>query len=311
MSHRSRIAAIAVSCGLLAAFLGLALGGCGGEQQGVAASSSPDPVVLLVDGRQVHRSDIDAVQAELRLGGDSGTESKVEEEAVRRELVRQEAARLGVEVDTAEVADRRAVMAAQLGGDAALEAALEGARMTDAQLLQSLEDGVLYEQLQNARFAELSATGRQARAYYDDHRDEFKQVAAIHLRSILVAAERIAESALGRLRTGRPFEEVARQFSRDPEAKAQGGDNGWVTLDSLPEPLRKAAAAAKVGEVSEPVPGPGGWYLLEVVARRQAGITPFAKAKAPIVEELTRRRRFKALEDWLDGAREKATISEP
>ena len=56
---------------------------------------------MLVDGHPVHQSDVDAVRAEFRLGGSSDTEARAEKEAVRRELVRLEAERLGVEIAAA------------------------------------------------------------------------------------------------------------------------------------------------------------------------------------------------------------------
>ena len=303
--------------GLLVVALGLslaaALAACGGSG-GADPSSSPtsDPIVATVDGRPVLQSAVDAVSAEFRLGGNPGSEGKAVKEAVDRELVRREAERLGVVADPADVLRRRKAMAGELGGEAKLKAALEGVPMTDAQLQRDLEDGVLREALQDAKYPSLAATRQAARTYYERNRsDLFGRPASLHLGAILVHAKPIAENALARLRSGRPFEEVARQFTIDPEAKANGGDLGWVLTSSLPAPLRRAAAAAKPGTVSKPVEGPGGWYVLKVLAERAAGVTPFAKVERSLIAELTRRERFKALDAWLASARDKATVTEP
>ncbi len=302
-----------VSLGLFAAAAAV-LAGCGGSGGAAASSSpsaSPDPVVLRVDGQPIRRSAVDAVRAEFRLGGTSDTDARAEREVVRRELVRREAERMGVTADPGEVETRRRAMAGQLGGEQALTAALKNVPMTDAQLRRDLRDGVLREALQDAKFTSLAATSAEARAYYDAHRASFHQAASAHLWSIQVAAERIAESALGRLRSGHPFDEVARQFSTDPEAKAQGGDMGTVTLASLPATLRKAVETAKDGVATRPVQGPGGWYVLKATHVQPAGTPAFGQVKAQIVRELTRERRFKALEDWIDQARDKATVTPP
>ena len=89
---------------LLLVALGLSLAAatlaaCGGSG-GASPSSSPasDPVVVTVNGRPVRRSAMDAVRAEFRLGGSSDTAAKAVKEAIVRELVRQEAERLGVAV---------------------------------------------------------------------------------------------------------------------------------------------------------------------------------------------------------------------
>ena len=211
----------------------------------------------------VRLSAVEAVQAELRLGGASDARARAEQEAVRREILRREAERLGVAADPDQVESRRDAMVEQAGGEEALSAALAQVPITDAQLRSGLEDGVLYQAVQDARFADLSATSAEARAYYEKHRESFREQGSLHLFSIRVAAERIAENALERLRQGRPFAEVARQFSTDPEAKAAGGDMGVVALASLPASFRDALEPASPGEVVGPVQGPGGWYLLK------------------------------------------------
>ena len=269
----------------LAVLLGAAvLAACGGSgdgstDSGRSPSPSPDPVVLLVDDLPVRQSVIDALRAEFRLGGTSDTEARAEKKPYDGSCLAAQAARLDIEPDASEVDSRRAAMAGQLGGEAALRTALEGVPMSEAQLRRGLEDGILREQVQDARFPDLTATRREAREYYDGHREAFRQAAAINLGLIQVAAERIAESALGRLRDGRPFEEVARQFSTDPEAKAQGGDAGWVLPVPSPAPLRKAAAATAVGETAGRIASPGGWFLLKVITRKPETITPFATSR--------------------------------
>jgi parvulin-like peptidyl-prolyl isomerase len=192
-----------------------------------------------------------------------------------------------------------------------LVSALERVPMTDAQLRSGLTDGVLREALQEVRYEDVTVSGAAAREYYDAHRTAFRQTASAHLWSIQVAAERIAESALGRLREGRPWDEVARQFSTDPEAKAAGGDMGVVSLSSLPTPLRKAVEATRDGQVTKPVQGPGGWYLLKTAERTSGGVSPFSEVRQQITQELTRRKRFAALESWLDATRAKASVTRP
>ncbi len=302
-------AAALALCALPAA---AAVSACGdGGPVTPAASLSPDPVVLRVDGRPVLLSAVEAVQAELRLGGASDARASAEREAVRREILRREAERLGVAADPDQVEARRDVMVEQAGGEEALSAALAQTPITDAQLRSGLEDGVLYQAVQDARFAELGATSEEARAYYESHRESFREQGSLHLFSIRVAAERIAENALERLRQGRPFAEVARQFSTDPEAKAAGGDLGVVALASLPASFRDALEPASPDEVVGPVQGPGGWFLLKATDVQKARVAPFAEVRDDLVAELTRRERFRALAKWLDAARERASVTRP
>lgn len=307
-SHRSLLLVLLVLSAVLAA---AAVSACGSDTAAGPSSPAADPVVLQVNGHPVHQSAIDAVRAEFRLGGASDAVARAEKEAVRRELERQEAERLGVAADPAEVAARRADMVSQLGGEDALTAALGRVPMTDDQLRSGLRDGVLREALQDVKFKDLAATPVQARAYYDAHRASFRQTASAHLWSIQVAAERIAQNAIQRLREGRPFAEVARQFSSDPESKAKGGDMGVVALSSLPATFRKAVESTPSGKVTAPVQGPGGWYVLKATGLTPARTPAFSEVEQQILKELTRRKRFAALDTWLDTARSQAQVTRP
>ena len=151
---RSRTLLLFVPLALAVALGAAVLAACGGAGGGATASpsSASDPVVLLIDGSPVHRSSVDAVRAEFRLGGTPDAEARAEREAVRRELVRREAERLGIAADPDDVASRRSAMVDQLGGEQALLSALERVPMTDEQLRSGLTDGVLREALQDAKY---------------------------------------------------------------------------------------------------------------------------------------------------------------
>ena len=129
--------------------------------------------------------------------------------------------RLGVVADPNEVASRRAAMVDQARERAGADVvALQRVSDDRAQLRSGLADGVLREALAGLPSTDLARHrgGRRGRTTTLTARS-FRTSASVHLWSIQVAAERIAQSALARLRRGRPFDEVARQFTTDPEAE--------------------------------------------------------------------------------------------
>ncbi len=77
-------------------------------------------------------------------------------------------------------------------------------------------------------------------------------------------ASRIVEQ----LRRGASFAAYARQFSEASTA-AVGGDLGWVRAEQLPETLAEAARQLPVGQVSDPIPVPGGFSILAIQDTRQ------------------------------------------
>lgn len=307
MIRSPRLRVSALVAGALAV-LTLLLAACGSPAT-PSASPTVDPVAGVVNGRDLNASDVAVVLAERRLLGQSAAGAF--KEAVDRELVRQEAARLGVTAGAALIDKRIADLTTQEGGAAALAKALAAAKATPAQLRQSITDGVLRQAVQDALFPKLKVSPAAVRAYYQSHvKDLFTRAASVHLAAIPVRARLIAESALERLRQGHPFAEVARQFSIDPELKANGGDMGWVTVASLPQGLQKAVTGARPGVMAKPVAAAGGWYVLDLIASQPTEVISFAKVRAGLSDELRRVKRSRALDTWIAQARKKASIEQ-
>lgn len=65
------------------------------------------------------------------------------------------------------------------------------------------------------------------------------------------------------IQLGAPFASVARQFSQNPTAAA-GGDLGWIQEGQLPAELAKRLSTMAVGDASEPIRAPGGYYILQL-----------------------------------------------
>jgi peptidyl-prolyl cis-trans isomerase SurA len=81
---------------------------------------------------------------------------------------------------------------------------------------------------------------------------------------VLVNANRIIDQIKG----GASFPAYARQFSEASTA-AVGGDLGWVRTAQLPEPIAQAAQEMQPGQVSSPIPVPGGFSIVALQDKRQ------------------------------------------
>ncbi len=279
---------------------------CGGDREPAAEA---DAVVARVNGREVRQSAVAAVRAEARLLGEEDDAAAALEEAIERDLVAAEAERLGVSVPAASLDEREAAVVEEYGGGEALDAALAAADMTAAQFRAGLEASVLVEALGAARYAGLESSAADARRYYESRRDDlFTEPSAVDLGAIFVRNEGIAGNAAERLAAGRPFEEVSRQFSIDPQLKDSAGRLGWVDPRSLPGDLGERVADLRPGQVSEPVAGSGGVWIFKVYDRRPAEVVRFDEVRDDLVRQLTLRKRSRALARWLEEAVERADI---
>jgi peptidyl-prolyl cis-trans isomerase SurA len=94
------------------------------------------------------------------------------------------------------------------------------------------------------------------------------------------AREREAETLISRLidqiRGGVPFRVIAQNFSHSPSA-AQGGDLGWVSAGQLEPAVDQALAQLQPGQITPPVRGENGFYILMLRERRAASALPEAE----------------------------------
>ena len=76
-----------------------------------------------------------------------------------------------------------------------------------------------------------------------------------------------ANAMIEQLGTGAPFQILAQQFSSAPSA-AKGGDIGWIREGELREEINTIIMQMEKGQVSKPIPVPGGVYVIALADKR-------------------------------------------
>lgn len=89
------------------------------------------------------------------------------------------------------------------------------------------------------------------------------------LRHILVETEADAESALGALRDGESFADLARAISTDPGSGARGGELGESFVGNYVKEFREAIEEAEIGELVGPVQSEFGYHILQVRSKNE------------------------------------------
>jgi peptidyl-prolyl cis-trans isomerase D len=80
--------------------------------------------------------------------------------------------------------------------------------------------------------------------------------------------QRVAK-AQEKLASGVSFAEVAKEFSQDAGSAEKGGDLGYSTGDTFPQPMEAAIAQLAPGVVSGPIQSDAGTHLILVTERKQ------------------------------------------
>lgn len=203
--------------------------------------------------------------------------------------------------------------------DADLERAIKGSlgiglsEFTKRQKQQATQQFVLQREV----FSKVAVEDNELRAYYEDHKDEFRMPSRFRIRELVIAkgataeeqasARKQLESIQAELKGGKAFEELARQHSSSP-SKATGGDLGWMNMGFLRASIEAAAVKLKPEQVSEPIETDKDLYLIQLISLEDAPVKAFAEVKAKIQEKLQEPKAQNAIEQYLVNLRMRANI---
>ncbi len=211
---------------------------------------------------------------------------------------------------------------------------LKSRKMQMPDLLQALDkDGLTFdaykqdlkEQLQRQQLvrreirSKLVVTDDEIGEYYRQHRDEYEGKEALRIKQILLPvppgtdpairerARELAESILKRIKNGEPFEALAAQFSQGP-ATAAGGDIGFVEKGHMLPEVEKVALNLDIGGVSPVIDSPQGFYIIQVVDKRGAGLKPITEVRQEIQNKLEEEKAAKKFDQWVVDLRSKSLV---
>ncbi len=203
--------------------------------------------------------------------------------------------------------------------DADLERALKGSlgiglpEFVKRQKQQATQQFVLQREV----FSKVAVEDNELRAYYEDHKDEYRMPSRFRIRELVLAkgataeeqaaARKQLEAVRAELKAGKAFEELARQHSTSP-SKATGGDLGWMNKGFLRASIEDAAIKLKPEQVAEPIETDKDLYLVQLIALEDAPMKGFAEVKAKILEKLQEPKAQNAIEQYLANLRMRANI---
>lgn len=150
--------------------------------------------------------------------------------------------------------------------------------------------------------------------YYRKHRDEYYVAESVHAAHIVKnvdekATEEIALQGIRevqrQLRQGQPFHALADQFSDCP---GRGGDLGFFPRGQMVDEFEAVVFALNPGETSDIFRTTFGYHIAKVYEKRPAGPRPLQEIRAEIEELLFRQKKERAMEQFLDHLRARASI---
>lgn len=227
---------------------------------------------------------------------------------IDRELIHAEARRLNITVSAAEV-DVAVEEYRQDYPEGGFEAMLKERGMAMEPWWQELQENMIMEELlEQAVYSRTSISDMEIAAYYEANREEFDRPAQVRARQIVVAEEAEGRKVLGLLRQGRPFAEVAAEYSLSPDGQ-QGGDLGFFGRGEMPPEFDAVVFDLPVNRLSDLVQSEYGYHLFLVEEKRKAAQLGKQEAELEIRTLLETQQREELYLQWLQELRARAMIT--
>jgi peptidyl-prolyl cis-trans isomerase C len=234
--------------------------------------------IAVVNGTPIPKARADALIAQLVHQGQQDTpqlQMAVREELVNREILMQEALRRGL--------PNRPDIKAQI------------AVAQQTVVLRSLiEDFVKKNTPTDAE-----VTARYNTLIKDAGGKEY------HLHHILVENEQQAKDLIAKIKGGASFEDLAKQFSKDPGSGKNGGDLDWSDPKAYVPEFADAATHLQKGQMTDtPVHTQFGWHIIRVDDTRDITPPPLEQVRPQIVQQIQQEK----LQAFEEGLRKNAKI---
>lgn len=228
--------------------------------------------IAVVNGTPIPKSRADALIAQLVHQGQQDTpqlQTAVREELVNREILMQEAARRGLPTRP-DIKAQIAVAQQTVVLRALIEDFMKNNAPTDSDI-KARYDKLVHE-----------AGGKE-----------------YHLHHILVDNEQQAKDLIAKIKAGASFEDLAKQYSKDPGSGKNGGDLDWSDPRAYVPEFAAAAQKLQQGQMTDtPVHTQFGWHIIRVDGIRDITPPPLEQVKTQIVQQM-QQEKLQAFEENL------------
>ncbi len=112
-----------------------------------------------------------------------------------------------------------------------------------------------------------------------------------------------------RIISGESFEDVAGEYSDDPEVAINNGNLGWYDLTSLSIPqFAEVLDTLKVGNISKPIKTDYGYHIIKSIDIREGGKLTLEDNWYELESIVIRNKRLQVYDEWLDSIRDEVYI---
>ena len=173
--------------------------------------------------------------------------------------------------------------------------------------IEQLRQNLLLQAFLENHFKKNPITDAQLREEYDRQRKlmgDASNAFQYRVSQIVVSTETDAMDLIRRLQKGDLFGRLAQEFSLDTASKAQGGSLGWMmTGQVIPAVASVLPTMAKGAITPKPIQTPAGWVILKLDDKRAFKIPTFEESKPQLQQALVQQYLGQAIQGLRSNAK--------
>jgi peptidyl-prolyl cis-trans isomerase C len=298
-------------------------------------TSDPTAVLVRVNGVDITRGEVLEMMnvAMKQMAGrvspqqmpqvQSQMYEQIKSDLITKTLIDAAVAQANIVISDEEVTEAIAQIQANIPQGQSLEAALAAQGTTMEELKENIKtDMATRKFLEEKTVGIKDATVEEAQEFYDTHPDNFIKKESVTASHILIKTdgatndvqkaelkahlEEIRDNIIAGTIT---FEDAAKADSNCPSS-VQGGSLGTFGKGQMVPEFEVAAFTQEVGEVGDIIETQFGYHIILVTDRTEEGTVSFDEAKDQIIAYLTGQKKQEAVEAYIKGLRDSATIEE-
>lgn len=211
--------------------------------------------------------------------------SEILDQLITRQLIVQEAGRLGITVDEDDLdAEIEKIAEESFGGsEDDLLVLLEQYGVTIESFREDIRLNILAREI---AMEQVDFTEEDYRAFFEENRHLYEEQEEVEARHILVETETEAEEVIRLLGEGEDFVDLAAEYSTDQSNKDDGGYLGSFGRGRMVAPFEEAAFTLEIGEYSEPIETEFGYHIIEVLDRTEKEEVKYEDVSDQVMEAL-------------------------
>lgn len=174
--------------------------------------------------------------------------------------------------------------------------------------LEAMKENLLKSYAFSKVVSNIDVTDEDAKDFYENVKDSFKEPNSVDASHILVASEEEAIEVKNRIDKGESFEDIAKEVSTCP-SKENGGNLGTFYPGQMVPEFDEKAFSMEVGEISEPVKTQFGYHIIKLTKKTPESTKTFDEVKENCKMEALRLKQQQRYLDVLTDLKAKYNVS--